>query len=115
MLTDDCMSAYMEIVQQDYTEYYFFIYDVLLQRERTQVWLAIEGSEFIGLMLIYNKNMVQLRGSPEAVGFLLSSLSLENVEVEVPTDCEDMLLAKFPVYKTKENITIMRMEKGNEK
>lgn len=108
------MPAYMEIVEQDYTEYYFFVYDVLLQRERTKVWLAIEGEMIVGLMLIYNDSMAQLRGSPEAVGFLLSSLNLENVEVEVPRDCEDMLLAKFPVYKTKENMTIMQLEKGTE-
>ena len=114
MLTDDLMPAYMEIVEQDYVDYYFFVFDVLLQRERTKVWLAIEGREIVGLMLIYNDSMVQLRGSPEAVGFLLSSLSLETVEVEVPSDCEDMLLAKFPVYKTKENMTIMQLTKGKE-
>ncbi len=108
------MQAYIELVEQDYTDYYFFVYDVLLQRERTKVWLAIEGEEIVGLMLIYNDSMVQLRGSPEAVGFLLSSLSLETVEIEVPRDCEDMLLAKFPVYKTKENMTIMHLEKGKE-
>ncbi len=108
------MAAYMEIVQLDYADYYFFIYDVLLQRERTKVWLAIENSEIVGLMLIYNDNMVQLRGSPNAVGFLLSSLNLENVDVQAPSDCEDVLLAKFPVYKTKENITLLRLEKGTE-
>jgi GNAT superfamily N-acetyltransferase len=114
LLTDDCMDAYMEIVQQDYTDYYFFVYDVLLQRERTKVWLAIEGSKIVGLMLVYNDSMVQLRGSPEAVGFLLSGLRLENVEVEVPADCLDMVLAKFPVHKALENMNIMRLEKGKE-
>lgn len=108
------MPAYMEIVEQDYADYYFFIYDVLLQRERTKVWLAIEREEIVGLILIYNDSMVQLRGSPEAAGFLLSSLSLENVEVQVPRDCMDMLLAKFPVYKNLENVTLMRLEKGKE-
>ena len=108
------MPAYIEIVTEDYSDFYFFVYDVLLQRERTKVWLAIEGKEIVGLMLIYNQGMVQLHGSPEAVGFLLSSLSLEKVEVQVPKDCEDMLLAKFPVYKTKENMTIMQLEKGKE-
>ncbi len=114
LLTDDLMPAYMEIVEQDYADYYFFIYDVLLQRERTKVWLAIEREEIVGLILIYNDSMVQLRGSPEAAGFLLSSLSLENVEVQVPRDCMDMLLAKFPVYKNLENVTLMRLEKGKE-
>lgn len=114
LLTDDYMPAYMEIVTRDYTDYYFFVYDVLLQRERTKVWLAIDGREIVGLMLVYNDSMVQLRGSPETVGFLLSTLNLENVEVEVPRDCLDMLLAKFPVYKTLENMTIMRLEKSKE-
>jgi predicted GNAT family acetyltransferase len=65
-------------------------------------------------MLVYNDSMVQLRGSPEAVGFLLSSLNMENIDVQAPADCLDMLLAKFPVYKTKENLTLMRLEKGKE-
>jgi ribosomal protein S18 acetylase RimI-like enzyme len=114
LLTDELLPFYMDLVKHDYVDFYFFIYDVLLQRERTKVWLVIEGEEIVGLMLIYNGSMVQLRGVPEAVGFLLSSLNLENVEVQVPKECEDMVLAKFPVYKTKENVTIMRLEKGTE-
>lgn len=114
LLTDELLPFYMDLVKQDYVDFYFFIYDILLQRERTKVWLAIESGEIVGLMLIYNGNMVQLRGVPQAVGFLLSSLNLENVDVQAPKECEDMVLAKFPVYKTKESVTVMRLEKGTE-
>lgn len=114
LLTDEYMASYWEIVKQDYVDYYFFIYDVLEQPDRTKVWLALEREEIVGLMLVYNNSLVQLRGGPEAVGFLLSSLNLETVDVAVPADCEDMVLAKFPVYKTKENMTIMKLEKGKE-
>ncbi len=113
-LTHDLEESYWQIVKQDYCDYYFFIYDVLLQSERTRVTLAIEGEQIAGLMLIYNENMVQLRGAPETVGFLLSSLSLANVEVEAPVDCEEMVLAKFPIYKHKENMTLMALERGKE-
>jgi ribosomal protein S18 acetylase RimI-like enzyme len=114
LLSDDLMPEYLALVEQDYADYYFFIYDVLLQPKRTKVWLAVEGSDIVGLMLVYNDCMVQLRGCPEAVGFLLSGLCLENAEVQAPRDCQDMVLARYPVYKTLENVTLMRIEKGKE-
>jgi ribosomal protein S18 acetylase RimI-like enzyme len=106
---------YWRVVKQDYCDYYFFVYDVLLQPERTRVFLALEGEQIVGLMLVYNDYNVQLRGCPDAVGFLLSSLGLAKAEVEAPLDSEEMVLAKYPAYKHKEKMTMMTLERGREK
>ncbi len=115
LLTQELEPEYWRLVKQDYCDYYFFIYDVLLQPERTKVFLALEREQIAGLMLIYNDFNVQLRGCPEAVGLLLSSLNLENAEVGAPLDSEEMVLAKYPIYKHKEQMTLMMLEGGKEK
>jgi len=114
LLTQELEPSYWNLVKQDYCDYYFFVYDLLLQRDRTKVFLALDRQQIAGLMLIYNEYNVQLRGSPETVGFLPSSLNLASAEVEAPTDCEEMVLAKFPIYKHKEDMTMMTLERGKE-
>ncbi len=113
-LTRELEPDYWSLVKQDYCDYYFFVYDVLLQPDLTKVFLALEGEQIVGLMLVYNDHNVQLRGCPDAVGFLLSSLSLASAEVEAPLDCEEMVLAKYPVYRHKEKMTMMTLERGKE-
>jgi len=90
LLTQELEPYYWNLVKQDYCDYYFFVYDLLLQRDRTKVFLALDRQQIAGLMLIYNEYNVQLRGSPETVGFLLSSLNLASAEVEAPIDCESI-------------------------
>jgi ribosomal protein S18 acetylase RimI-like enzyme len=114
LLTQELEPDYWSLVKQDYCEYYFFVYDVLLQPERTKVFLALEGTQIVGLMLIYNDYNVQLRGSPETVGFMLSKLNLEHIELETPFDCQEMALSKYPLYKHKESMTLMALERGKE-
>ncbi len=115
LLTQELEPEYWRLVKQDYCDYYFFIYDVLLQPERTKVFLALEREQIAGLMLVYNDFNVQLRGCPEAVGLLLSSLNLAKAEVGAPLDSEEMVLAKYPIYKHKEQLTMMTLEGGEEK
>jgi len=68
----------------------------------------------VGSMLIFNGAVVQVRGDAGAVAFLLSNLQLENVNVQVPVDCEDLLLAKYPTPLLKEHITLMTIKRGEE-
>lgn len=115
MLTQEFEDAYWRLVKQDYCDYYFFIYDLQMQREQSKVFLALDSNRIVGLMLVYLDRVAQLRGSPEAVGLLLSSLRLSEVDVQAPIDCEDMVLARFPVFKHKENMSALILKKGNEK
>lgn len=114
-LTQEYENAYWRLVKQDYCDYYFFIYDLQMQKEQSKVSLAIDSDRIVGLMLIYLDRVAQLRGSPEAVGLLLSSLRLSEVDIQAPPDCEDMVLARYPIFKHKENMSALILKKGNEK
>jgi GNAT superfamily N-acetyltransferase len=62
-LEDGYEQDFWNHVNQDPLDYYFFIFDMKQQHEKTQVFLALEGRKVEGLMLIYAKHIVQLRGS----------------------------------------------------
>jgi ribosomal protein S18 acetylase RimI-like enzyme len=114
VLTPQLEDIYWRFVKQDYGDYYFFIYDLILQPQKSKVWLALEGEQILGLMLVYDGYMVQLRGNPVAVGALLTGLDLEHLELNAPIDCENEVLSKFPVYSKKETLTLMVLDKGKE-
>jgi predicted GNAT family acetyltransferase len=106
---------FWQFVTEDFREYYFFIYDWLLQREKSQVVLALDGETIAGLLLVNDNKFVQLRGSPQAAELLLDSLDLTNLEVMAPLECEKQVLKKYPSPKQKWTITLMSVDKGQEK
>lgn len=113
-LTPDLEPQFWSIVKQDYCDYYFFIYDWLLEMERTQIFLALEDDAVAGLMVIYNGSIAQLRGEASAVQLMLTNLTRDVVDVQVPQDCESLLLKKYPAFKLKAHVTLMSLKKGEE-
>jgi ribosomal protein S18 acetylase RimI-like enzyme len=113
-LTPELEARFWSLVKADYCDYYFFIYDLLLQKERTQIYLALEDDAVVGVMLIYDGHIVQLRGGHGAVAFMLNNLKLGSVDVQVPVDCEDLLLQKYPNFKILAHVTLMSLKKGGE-
>jgi ribosomal protein S18 acetylase RimI-like enzyme len=107
-------NKFWAVVAQDYCDYYFFIYDWKLQRDKTRILLAFDGDEVVGLAVIYNGNIAQLRGSLTAVEFLLQNLPAAVSEVQVPQNCHALLAAYFPVVKLKEHVSLMRIKRGEE-
>ena len=115
LLTPDLESSFWSIVGQDFCDYYFYIYDWLLQKDRTQISLVLDDAgSVVGLMLVYNGSMVQLRGSHAAVEFMLDNLKSDRVDVQVPIDCEDIAVRRFSKFMLKEHITLLWLEKGLE-
>lgn len=114
VLSSETEKLFWNYVNVDFCDYYFFIYDWLLQKDRTQVFLALKDDAVVGAMLIYEGSIVQLRGEPKAVGFLLENLKLKNIELMALLDCEKEVLDKFPNYKQKA-ITLMTLKAGEEK
>lgn len=106
--------TFWNCVNQQPESYYFFIFDWKMNREKTKIWLALEGEEIEGLMLVYMDCVVQLRGKREAVKVLLDNLSLERVELQAPLDCEDLVLSKFSSPKLREEMMLMRLQRGEE-
>lgn len=94
-------------------DYYFFIYDWKLNRDKTKILLAMEDGKIEGLMLVYRDSVVQLRGKREAVKLLLDQLRLEKPELQAPLDSEDLILKKYPP-KIRQEMMLMFLRKGEE-
>jgi predicted GNAT family acetyltransferase len=113
-LTPELETSFWSLVKADYCDYYFFIFDLLLQKERTQISLALEDDAVVGVMLIYDGHIVQLRGGHEAVAFMLNNLNETSVDVQVPVDCQDLLEQKYPSFKLLAHVTLMSFKRGEE-
>jgi RimJ/RimL family protein N-acetyltransferase len=100
-------------VNRDPIDYYFFILDWTQRREQTKIFLAIDENEVLGSLLIFADSIVQFRGSREAVQKLLEYASVENVELQAPPDCEDIVCQKFKP-RVRQMMVLMRLNRGEE-
>lgn len=112
-LEDGYEQDFWNHVNRDPLDYYFFIFDMKQRHEKTQVFLALEGRKVEGLMLIYAGHIVQLRGSRQAMKALFDQVDLEEVELQAPLDCEDIVLRKYKLWLRYE-IILMQLRKGEE-
>jgi len=112
-LEDGHEQDFWKHVNRDPLDYYFFIFDLKQRREKTQVFLALEGRKIEGLMLLYAGHVVQLRGSREAVKLLLDGVDIEQVELQAPMDCEDIVLRRY-TPSLRFEIVLMRLRRGDE-
>ena len=72
MVLDSALEPiFLDYASQDVFDYYFFVYDWRFHRDSTEILLALKGDGIEGMMLIYKRRMVQLRGSAEAVKSLM--------------------------------------------
>lgn len=106
--------VFWEHVNQDIPHYYFFVFDWKCNRDVTKILLALEGSRIDGMMLVYRQNIVQLRGSCEAVKALLDKLDLEKVELQALEQHKLHILKKYkPTVSHK--MILMTLHKKEEK
>jgi predicted GNAT family acetyltransferase len=113
-LYDGLERAFWNHTSADELDYYFFVLDWKLRRDQTKILMAMEDDEIQGLMLIYRDSVVQLRGNQTAVRMLLDLLTLKEVELQAPLDCEAVVLRKFETPKIKERMVLMRLSRGEE-
>jgi len=100
-------------VNRDPIDYYFFILDWTQRREQTKIFLAVEGKEVLGSLLVFADYIVQFRGSREAVQKLLEHANLEKVELQAPPDCEDIVCQKYRP-RVRQDMVLMRLNRGEE-
>jgi ribosomal protein S18 acetylase RimI-like enzyme len=100
-------------VNHEPIDYYFFILDWTQRREQTKIFLAVEGREVVGSLLVFADYIVQFRGSREVVQKLFEYANLEKVELEAPLDCEDIVCQKFK-SRVKQDMVLMRLNRGEE-
>ncbi|MFQ6060109.1 MAG: GNAT family N-acetyltransferase [Thermoplasmata archaeon] len=112
-LDSNLEEKFWEHVNQDPLEY-FFIYDMKLFRKITEVFLAMEDDKTKGMMVVFRKSIVQLRGNRKAVEALLDHLDLKKLELVAPKECKDIVLNKIKPQKEYEMV-VMHLKKGQEK
>jgi predicted GNAT family acetyltransferase len=112
-VADGYEQMFWDYVNRDPLDYYFFILDWTQRREQTKIFLAVEGNEISGSLLVFADYIVQFRGSREAVQKLLARVNLEKVELEAPPDCEDIVCQKYKP-RIMQDMMLMRLNRGEE-
>ena len=114
-LTEALERVFWAHVNQDPLDFYFFIFDWKFKREQTRIFMALDEADAVaGLMVVYNCCIVQVRGTREAVRLLLDGLDIEEVVVQAPLDCEDIVVDRFPVFEQKTTPILLFLKKGEE-
>jgi len=107
-------SAFWNYVLRDVPEYYFFILDWKLNKEKTKIFLAISNERVEGLMLVYDQRIIQVRGSLEAAELLMNEVNLEKAEINAYKEHEAIILKKYrPVAK--HDMILMTLKRGEER
>jgi ribosomal protein S18 acetylase RimI-like enzyme len=112
-VTDETERMFWGYVNRDPLNYFFFITDWTQHREQTKIWLAIEGKEVSGSLLVFGDFVVQFRGSREAVQALVKCVEFDKVELQAPPYCEDIVCKKFKP-RIRQDMVLMRLNRGEE-
>jgi len=112
-VADGYEQMFWDYVNRDPLDYYFFILDWTQRREQTKIFLAVEGKEVLGSLLVFADYIVQFRGSRKAVQKLLEHANLEKVDLQAPPDCEDIVCQKFKPC-VKQDMMLMRLNRGEQ-
>jgi RimJ/RimL family protein N-acetyltransferase len=112
-VADGYEQMFWNYVNCDPIDYYFFILDWTQRREQTKIFLAVEGEEVLGSLLVFADYNVQFRGSREAVRKLLECANFEKVELQASPDCEDIVCQKYKP-RIKQDMVLMRLNRGEE-
>lgn len=106
--------TFWDYVLRDVPAYYFFIFDWKLNKDKTKILLALQDEKIVGLMLIYDQRVIQIRGSLEAAELLMNEVSLENAEIQAFKDHEAIILKKYKPSEKHEMI-LMTLQRGEER
>ncbi|HMK94087.1 MAG TPA: GNAT family N-acetyltransferase [Candidatus Limnocylindrales bacterium] len=112
-VTNENERLFWNYVNRDRLNYFFFIVDWTQRREQTKIWLATEGEQVLGSLLVFADSVVQLRGSREAVKKLLERVEFDKVDLQAPLDCEDFICERFKP-RVRQDIVLMRLNRGEE-
>lgn len=115
-LDEGLEKTFWDCVSKDPLNYYFFIVDWQQRRDRTKILLTTEASKIEGMALLYADYIVQFRGSRKTVEHLVNYVNLDNVELQAPVDCEDIILKKYRPLSPRSNheVVLMSLNKGDE-
>ena len=115
-VTPDNEAFFYDYIKNNFAEYFFFHADYAQYPESTEIHMALDNEEKIqGLVLNWNNQRVQLRGSIRSLEFLLDRQSLNPVSVTGFENHKDLIAKFFPDYKKEIALYRMGLKKGDQK
>jgi len=99
---------------QDIPNNFFFIFDWKSNREKTDIWLALEQNLIRGMMLVYDGRIVHLRGDKGVAEVLLRELDVSNPELTVEQHHRQLVLEKYLGLR-EHVLTLMTLRRGEER
>ena len=102
------------VTHDDVPHYFHFILDWRMNRDDTEIWLALRKGEIHGMMLIYKRRVVQLRGEEPAVETLLDKVNLERIEFNAEIEHRRIIKDRYELAREGE-ILLMTLRKGEER
>ena len=112
-VTPDNKAFFYDYIKNNFAEYFFFHVDYAQYPESTEIYLALDNEENIkGMVLLWKRRRIQLRGSIESLEFLLNGKNYCPVSI-TGFEIHKKLISKFfPDYK--KEIAMYRMSLKNE-
>jgi hypothetical protein len=95
-LTADKEKQLFGLLEMDYCDYYFFIYDYLLQKAKTKIFFAQDNDAVRGLMVQYDGHIAQLRGDEVTVRFMRDNWHLNLRMFRCPKNAKGCFSRNFP-------------------
>jgi len=100
-------------VSQELPHFFFFILDWKFNRDDTEIWLALRKKEINGMMLIFKRSIVHLRGTSPAIEALLNKLELEKFEINTEMAHSEIVHEKYRLSGEHE-LLLMILKRGEE-
>jgi ribosomal protein S18 acetylase RimI-like enzyme len=113
-LNPDVEPLFWDHVYQDVPHYYFFILDMTHDSASTELFLALDEQNHIqGMMMAYNKRIMQVRGSVTAVKALLPQITIKKVEIQGLPEHKSLICKKFTKIDTIFDLSLMTVKRGD--
>jgi len=106
--------AFQDILRGDPVEYFFFDLDYRFERASARFFLALDGDDIRGMLLVYKGRVAHAKGDREAVRLLLDHVDISPVELMVPFEHRDLVVERFE-FPTTWVLVAMSLEKGKER
>lgn len=109
---------FYEDVKDNYEEYFFFRLDYAQYPEKTKIFIAVDNNTVCAMLLIWNEERIQVRGSLEGVEFLLKHVTILNeFEPKSVTGFEEhksLIKDRYPEYELATTLYRMRVKRGEQ-
>lgn len=115
-LTSDYEKYFMSHIENNFADYFFFHVDYMQYPEDTEIFLALNKEKSIeGMLLLWNENRMQLRGSVEGVRLLMDTVKKNPKSVTGFEMHKEIIYEYFPDYKNEIALYRMGLKRGNQK